>query len=174
MPTATTYIKPYKIATDKSAVQTMQERFEYALNPEKLGAVSSYLCDHTTAHSEFLLVHSQYKAETGRETERGALFFQIRQAFKPGEITPEEANRIGYETAMRWTKGKYQFFVCTHIDKGHIHNHIYYNSTAYDRPKLQVRRSCFTSRQIVPRWRKVKGQHPIKVLPFHVPHPLLI
>lgn len=110
----------------------MQERFEYALNPEKLGAVSSYLCDHTTAHSEFLLVHSQYKAETGRETDRGALFFQIRQAFKPGEITPEEANRIGYETAMRWTKGKYQFFVCTHIDKDHIHNHIYYNSTAYD------------------------------------------
>ena len=132
MPTATTYIKPYKKAADKSAVQTMQERFEYALNPEKLGAVSSYLCDHTTAHSEFLLVHSQYKAETGRETDRGALFFQIRQAFKPGEITPEEANRIGYETAMRWTKGKYQFFVCTHIDKGHIHNHIYYNSTAYD------------------------------------------
>ena len=132
MPTATTYIKPYKKATDKSAVQTMKERFDYALNPEKLGAVSSYLCDHTTAHSEFLLVHSQYKAETGRETDRGALFFQIRQAFKPGEITPEEANRIGYETAMRWTKGKYQFFVCTHIDKGHIHNHIYYNSTAYD------------------------------------------
>ena len=130
--TATTYIKPYKKAAAKSAVQTMQERFEYALNPEKLGAVSSYLCYHTTAHSEFLLVHSQYKAETGRETDRGALFFQIRQAFKPGEITPEEANRIGYETAMRWTKGKYQFFVCTHIDKGHIHNHIYYNSTAYD------------------------------------------
>lgn len=117
--------KPYKKASDKSAVQTMQEWFEYALNPEKLGAVSSYLCDHTTAHSEFLLVHSQYKAETGREIDRGALFFQIRQAFKPGEITPEEANRIGYETAMRWTKGKYQFFVCTHIDKGHPHNHIY-------------------------------------------------
>ena len=114
---ATTYIKPYKKASDKSAVQTMQERFEYALNPEKLGAVSSYLCDHTTAHSEFLLVHSQYKAETGREADRGTLFYQIRQAFKPGEITPDEANRIGYETAMRWTKGKYQFFVCTHMPK---------------------------------------------------------
>ena len=36
---------------------------------------------------------------------------------------------------MRWTKGKYQFFVCTHIDKEHIHNHIYYNSTAYDRSR---------------------------------------
>ena len=82
--------------------------------------------------AEFLLTKSQYQTETGRALERGALFFQIRQAFPPGEVTPEEANKIGYETAMRWTKGKYQFFVCTHIDKGHIHNHIYYNSTAQD------------------------------------------
>ena len=100
--------------------------------PEKLGAVSAYLCDPASAPAEFLLLKSQYQAETGRAVERGALFFQIRQAFSPGEVTPEEANKIGYETAMRWTKGKYQFFVCTHIDKGHIHNHIYYNSTAQD------------------------------------------
>ena len=36
---------------------------------------------------------------------------------------------------MRWTKGKYQFFVCTHTDKGHLHNHIYFNSTAFDRSR---------------------------------------
>ena len=113
----------------------MEDRFTYGLNPEKLGAVSSYLCDLNTAPAEFLLVKSQYLAETGRAVSRGALFFQIRQAFLPGEVTAEEANRIGYETAMRWTKGKYQFFVCTHIDKEHIHNHIYYNSTAYDRSR---------------------------------------
>ena len=47
-------------------------------------------------------------------------------------MTAEEANRIGYETAMRWTKGKYAFFVATHTDKAHIHNHIYYNSTSLD------------------------------------------
>ncbi len=81
---------------------------------EKLGAVSAYLCDPASAPAEFLLLKSQYQAETGRAVERGALFFQIRQAFPPGEVTPEEANKIGYETAMRWTKGKYQFFVCTH------------------------------------------------------------
>lgn len=97
--------------------------------------MSAYLCDPATAHVEFLLVKSQYQAETGREVERGTLCYQIRQAFPKGEITPEEANKIGYETAMRWTKGKYQFFVCTHIDKGHVHNHIYYNSTAYDRSR---------------------------------------
>ena len=82
-----------------------------------------------------MLVKNQYQGETDRRAGHGALCYQIRQAFPHGEVTPEEANRIGYETAMRWTKGKYQFFVCTHIDKEHIHNHIYYNSTAYDRSR---------------------------------------
>ena len=105
------------------------------MNPEKLGAVSSYLCDPATAHAEFMLVKNQYQGETDRRAGHGALCYQIRQAFPHGEVTAAEANRIGYETAMRWTKGKYQFFVCTHIDKEHIHNHIYYNSTAYDRSR---------------------------------------
>lgn len=87
-----------------------------------------------TADAEFLLSKAKYRAVTGREQRRDAdvLCYQIRQAFKPGEITPEEANRIGYETAMRWTKGKYAFFVATHTDRQHIHNHIYYNSTSLD------------------------------------------
>ena len=130
--TATTYIRPYKQAAGLSAVQTMEERFAYGLDPQKLGAVSSHLCDPATAAAEFLLVKSEYQAATARPVERGALFFQIRQAFPPGEVTAEEANKLGFETAMRWTKGKYQFFVCTHTDKGHIHNHIYFNSTAFD------------------------------------------
>lgn len=133
--TATTYIRPHKQAPHRTALQSLKDRFDYGLNPKKLGTVSAYLCDPATAHAEFLLVKSQYQAETGREVERGALCYQIRQAFPKGELTPEEANKIGYETAMRWTKGKYQFFVCTHIDKGHLHNHIYYNSTAYDRSR---------------------------------------
>ena len=58
--------------------------------------------------------------------------YQIRQSFKPGEITAEEANKVGYELAMRFTKGKYAFIVATHTDREHIHNHIIYNSTALD------------------------------------------
>ena len=49
----------------------------------KAGAVSAYLCDPASAPAEFLLLKSQYQAETGRAVERGALFFQIRQAFRP-------------------------------------------------------------------------------------------
>ena len=51
------------------------------------------------------------------------------QSFKPGEITPEEANEVGYETGMRFTKGKHAFIVATHVDRAHIHNHIIFNST---------------------------------------------
>ena len=81
-----------------------------------------------------MLAKARYKAITGREQRRDAdvLCYQIRQSFKPGEITAEEANRMGYETAMRWTKGKHAFFVATHTDRAHIHNHIYYNSTTLD------------------------------------------
>ena len=55
--------------------------------------------------------------------------YQIRQSFKPGEITLEEANEVGYETGMRFTKGKHAFIVATHVDRAHIHNHIIFNST---------------------------------------------
>lgn len=96
--------------------------------------ISAYECDHMTADAEFLLAKAKYKAITGREQKWDAdvLCYQIRQSFKPGEITPEEANQVGYETALRWTKGNHAFFVATHTDRQHIHNHIYYNSTSLD------------------------------------------
>ena len=84
--------------------------------------------------AEFLLAKASYKTMTGREQKQGedVLCYQIRQSFYPGEITPEEANRVSYELAMRWTKGRHAFIVTTHTDKEHIHSHIYYNSTTLD------------------------------------------
>ena len=55
--------------------------------------------------------------------------YRIIQSFKPGEVSPEEANRIGYELAMKYTGGQHQFVVATHVDKAHIHTHIEINST---------------------------------------------
>ena len=60
------------------------------------------------------------------------IVYQIRQSFKPGEITPEEANRLGHKLALRFTKGKYAFIVATHMDRAHVHNHIVFNSTSID------------------------------------------
>lgn len=119
----------------KTVAQCLADRTDYSQNAEKTNDgefISSYECDPKTADEEFLLSKRQYQHITGREHRNNIIAYQIRQSFKPGEITPEEANRIGYETAMRWTKGNHAFFVATHIDKAHIHNHIIYNSTSLD------------------------------------------
>ena len=94
--------------------------------------VSSYECSPLTVDEEFMLSKRQYELVTGRRQKSDVIAYQIRQSFKPGEITAEEANKVGYELAMRFTKGKYAFIVATHTDREHIHNHIIYNSTALD------------------------------------------
>ena len=70
--TTTTYIRPYKQAAGLSAVQTMEERFAYGLNPQKIGAVSSHLCDPATAAIKLLLVKGEYQEATARGA-RGAV-----------------------------------------------------------------------------------------------------
>ncbi|WP_337496458.1 relaxase/mobilization nuclease domain-containing protein [[Ruminococcus] lactaris] len=119
----------------KSVAQCLADRTDYSQNAEKTNNgefISSYKCDPKTADEEFLLSKRQYQHITGRQQKNNVIAYQIRQSFKPGEITPDEANQIGYETAMRWTKGKHAFIVATHIDRAHIHNHIIYNSTTLD------------------------------------------
>ena len=58
--------------------------------------------------------------------------YHLRQSFAPGEITPEEANRLGYELAVRFTKGDHAFIVATHTDRHHIHNHIIFSAVNLD------------------------------------------
>lgn len=132
---AATRLIPLHLNKGKTVTDCLKERLDYAQNPLKTEDgeyVSSYQCDPRTAAMEFLLAKSEYDKKTGRSKKGDVLAYQIRQAFKPGEITPEEANRIGYELAMRFTKGKHAFTVSTHTDKKHIHNHIIFNSTALD------------------------------------------
>ena len=116
----------------KTVAQCLSERLDYAQNPlktEQGELISSYACTPETAAMEFLLSKRQYQQVTGEEYKGNIIAYQIRQSFKPGEITPEEANKLGYELAMRFTKGQHAFTVSTHTDKAHIHNHILYNST---------------------------------------------
>ena len=119
----------------KSVAACLKDRTDYAQNPDKTAQgelVSSYACSPLTVDEEFLLSKRQYEQSTGRSQKRDVIAYQIRQSFKPGEITPEEANQVGYELAMRFTKGKHAFLVATHIDRQHIHNHVLFNSTSLD------------------------------------------
>lgn len=116
--------------------RTIEDVIDYVENPDKTRngeLITSYECDSRTADAEFNLSKRQYFTLTGRsQGGRDIIAYHTRQSFRPGEITPEEANRVGYELAERFTKGKHAYVVCTHIDKEHIHNHIIFNSTALD------------------------------------------
>ena len=131
-PMATTRIMPLHIGKGRTESRAISKIIDYVANPQKTDhgrLITGYECDSRVADAEFMLAKRKYIAATGRV--RGAddvIAYHVRQSFCPGEITPEEANRLGMEFAKRFTKGKHAFIVCTHIDKAHIHNHIIWSS----------------------------------------------
>ncbi|MDC7278036.1 relaxase/mobilization nuclease domain-containing protein [Butyrivibrio fibrisolvens] len=132
---AATRLMPLHVTKGKDLAKCLQERMDYTeneLKTEQKKYVTTYGCDIETANEEFMLAHKLYHDRVRSVRKDEVIAYQIRQSFKPGEITPEKANEIGYELAMRFTKGKHAFTVCTHTDKAHIHNHIIFNSIALD------------------------------------------
>lgn len=128
---AATRLIPLHVNKGKTASQSLKDRLDYAENPEKTEGgqlVDSYECDPRLAWQEFMLCRNEYLASRRSARDSDVIAYQIRQAFKPGEVTPEEANRIGYELAMRFTKGKHAFTVSTHTDRAHVHNHIIFSA----------------------------------------------
>jgi hypothetical protein len=55
----------------------------------------------------------------------------IYQSFAPGEVTPEQANLIGKQLANELLGGEYSYVLATHVDKGHIHNHIVFANVSF-------------------------------------------
>ncbi|MDE7245926.1 MAG: relaxase/mobilization nuclease domain-containing protein [Oscillospiraceae bacterium] len=96
--------------------------------------------------------HQLYHQITGRSLPKkhDIIMYRIIQSFKPDEVSPEEANRIGYELAMKFTGGQHQFVVCTHVDKSNIHTHIEFNSVNLncDGKFQNVKNSAFLLRQL--------------------------
>ena len=100
---------------------TVDKAIEYICNPDKTDEqiyVSSYACAPETAAIDF-----KYTLDHCRENSPNKAYHLI-QAFAPGEVGYEEAHLIGKELADKVLEGKYSYVVTTHIDKGHIHNHI--------------------------------------------------
>ena len=100
---------------------TVDKAIDYICNPEKTDKkmfVSSYACSPETAAYDF-----KYTLDHCRENSPNKAYHLI-QAFAPGEVGFEEAHRIGKELADKLLEGKYSYVVTTHIDKGHVHNHI--------------------------------------------------
>ena len=133
---ATTRIMPLHVGKGRTESRAISDIIDYVANPQKTDGgklITGFACDSRTADAEFLLAKRQYIAATGRVRGKDdVIAYHVRQSFMPGEITPEEANRLGVEFAKRFTKGKHAFVVCTHIDKAHVHNHIIWSSVTLD------------------------------------------
>lgn len=109
---AATRLIALHINKGKTVAQCLADRTDYSQNAAKTEDgkyISSYECDPKTADEEFLLTKRQYQHITGRQQKNDIIAYQIRQSFKPGEITPEEANQVGYE-AYRKSGYSIKFF----------------------------------------------------------------
>ena len=107
---------------------TLKAAIDYICNPEKTDGkllVSSYGCTAETADIEFSWTR-RHSIDKGTHLGR-----HLIQAFEPGEVTPEEAHRIGMELAREILGGKYEFVLTTHIDKDHVHNHLIFNAVSF-------------------------------------------
>ena len=110
---AVTKIKPVK--------STLKKALDYIQNPDKTDGkmlVSSFGCSPETADIEFAFTIAQ-------ALDRGNnLAHHLIQSFEPGEVDYQKAHEIGKQLADAVTKGQYEYVLTTHIDKGHVHNHI--------------------------------------------------
>ncbi len=133
---ATTRLMPLHNRKDRTTKNSISNIIDYVENPGKTDngrLITCWQCEGRVAHAEFVYTKEEYLRKTGRsQGDNDVIGYHLRQSFRPGEITPEEANRLGCELAKRFTKGRHAFIVCTHIDKAHIHNHIIWNSTSLD------------------------------------------
>ena len=117
---AVTKIKPIK--------STLSKALDYIENPDKTDGkmlVSSFGCSYETADIEFEYTLSQ-ALQKGNN-----LAFHLIQSFEPGEVDYQKAHEIGKQLADAVTKGQYEYVLTTHIDKGHVHNHIIFCSVNF-------------------------------------------
>ena len=123
---------------------TLGKALAYIENPDKTDGqmlVSGYNCEPQTASIDFemtaVLAHKTRNLKRKRFTN---LAYHLIQSFSPEDaVTPEQAHELGKKLAFEYTGGKYEYVVATHIDKGHIHNHIMLNAVSfYDYKKLRT------------------------------------
>ena len=108
----------------------MQRLMNYTQNGDKTEHqlyVSGFNCDPQNAY--YLMQAT--KRRWGKPLDSGNVGYHIIQSFKPGEATPDQVHEIGCEFARRFLEDRFECTVSTHLDKGHLHNHIVVNSVSF-------------------------------------------
>lgn len=121
------YVLDEKKTSRGQNAKSLEEAVDYALNRAKTEQdlfESAIACTCATAFEDMCRIKEMWH-KTG-----GVQGFHLVQSFAAGEVTPELAHRIGLEFAGQLLQGRYQAVVSTHLNTGHIHNHIVWNSVA--------------------------------------------
>ena len=119
---------PDKTTDSKYLDQDLYNALRYAGNDEKTDKkiyVSAINCPKQLAYETMMDTKRRYGKLGGNVAYHGY------QSFKTGEVTPEEAHRIGMETARRMWGDDYEIVVTTHLNTDNIHNHIVVNSVSF-------------------------------------------
>lgn len=123
---------------------TLGKALAYIENPDKTAGqllVSGYNCEPQTASVDFeMTAVLAHKVRNLKRKRSANLAYHLIQSFSPEDaVTPEQAHELGNKLAFEYSGGKYEYVVATHIDKGHIHNHIMLNAVSfYDYKKLRT------------------------------------
>lgn len=107
---------------------TLTKALNYIQNPKKTDGtllVDGYGCVPETAYQQFMRTKEKV------DKKDGYLAFHLIQSFSPGEVDYETAHKIGIELADKVFKGRFQYVIATHIDRGNVHNHIIANSVSF-------------------------------------------
>ena len=117
----------YVMNRKKTTAVSLQDALDYAANRDKTEQScfeSSYACTLETAFADMRQTKERWHKSGGVQG------YHLVQSFVAGEVSPELAHRIAKELADRVLGGRYEYVIGTHLNTGHIHSHIVWNSVS--------------------------------------------
>lgn len=117
----------YVMNKEKTTAVSLQDALDYAANRDKTEQScleSSYACTLETAFADMRQTKERWHKSGGVQG------YHLVQSFAVGEVTPELAHQIAKELADRVLGGQYEYVIGTHLNTGHIHSHIVWNSVS--------------------------------------------
>ena len=117
----------YVMNKEKTMAVSLQDALDYAANRDKTEQScfeSSYACTLETAFTDMRQTKERWHKSGGVQG------YHLVQSFAAGEVSPELAHQIAKELADRVLGGRYEYVIGTHLNTGHIHSHIVWNSVS--------------------------------------------
>ena len=117
----------YVMNKEKTTAVSLQDALDYAANRDKTEQScfeSSYACTLETAFADMRQTKERWHKPGGVQG------YHLVQSFAAGEVSPELAHQIAKELADRVLGGQYEYVIGTHLNTGHIHSHIVWNSVS--------------------------------------------